>query len=232
MNINDIDNQIIGAFDRLVCEASRSDLLGEIAMQPNGRHEKAISDHFCDALNEQELDGASAVREATIGSHAYKYDILVRRTSEIFMAIEVKTPFTNHDGIRHKTRRNSDYLPKDMDSLKAALKDGVTAAYALVTPIGCYPADSNGEMIRLDTSIRKNETAVKAQYGITWPTRHDYETNPSNGKPEVDLAMRELADERGLKVVQLKGWAKVLLPSPKPNICTFLDCALYKVQLK
>ena len=232
MNIRDLDDRVISAFDELVCGASGSSLLGEIAMQPNGRHERTISDYFRDALNEQELDGATAFREEPIGDLAYQYDILVRRVSEMLMAVEVKTPFTNHDGIRHKTRRNSVYLPKDMDSLKAALESGVMAAYELVTPIGCYPMDSDGEMIVLERAIGKNEAAVKTLYGIKWPTRHDYETNASNGKPEVDLSMRELADERGLKVIQLKGWEKVLLPSPKPSIRTFLDCALYKVRIK
>lgn len=232
MNIRDLDDRVISAFEELVCWASGSSLLGQIAMQPNGRHEKTVSDQFCDALNEQELDEARAFREAGIGNQTYKYDILVRRASEILVAVEVKTPFTNRDGIRHKTRRNSKYLPKDMDSLKAALESGVMAAYELVTPIGCYPVDSDGEMIVLDSTIVRNEAAAKTQYGIKWPTRHDYETNASNGKPEVDLSMRELADERGLKVIQLKGWEKVLLSSPKPSIRTFLDCALYKVQIK
>ena len=44
-------------------------------------------------------------------------------------------------------------------------------------------------------TVDRNEAAAETQYGIKWPTRHDYETNASNGKPEVDLSMSELADD-------------------------------------
>ena len=162
----------------------------------------------------------------------YQPDITVKLNNEIVTVIEIKTPFTNHDGIRNKAGRNSNYLPKDMDVLKVALVNGVSAVYELVTPIGCYPVDVNGNMIVHHNAIKKNEDSIKAEYDIQWPTRPDYETNPKHGKPEVDLAMRELADERGLKMRRIKGWQKVVLPKPKPNLYTFLDCALYKVRLK
>ena len=119
-----------------------------------------------------------------------------------------------------------------MRALKAALTDGAPANYALISPIGCYPMDSDGNMIVLYNAVGKNAEAIRKKYGIRWPTRRDYETSPEHGKKEVDRAMKELADELELKVAQLKCWTKVELPSPKPDIRAFLDCALYRVRLK
>ena len=228
--MSNVDYLVIGAFDELVSKASKSRVLGEIARQPRRQHEKTVSSMFRSVLDTQ-LSGEMNVlsEEPMLG---YQPDIMVKLNTEIVMVVEIKTPFTNYDGIRNKTRRNSDYLPKDVDVLKVALVNGVAAVYELVTPIGCYPVDVNGNMVVHHNAIKKNEDSIKAEYDIQWPTRPDYETNPKVGKQEVDLAMRELADERGLKVKRIKGWQKVILPNPKPNIHAFLDCALYKVQLK
>ncbi len=231
MNTSDIDDQVVNAFDELVRKAASSHLLGEIAMQPNGRHERTIADHFCSALNLHPLEGTMAFREESLGGNRFKYDILVRGATGPLIAVEVKTPFTNHDGIRHKTRRPQG-LPKDMDSLMAAMVEGAAAGYTLITPIGCYPINSSGNVVILHRAIGRNEKAIKEEYGIQWPTRHDYETSDTNGRQEVDRAMKELARERRLDVTQIKGWTNVELPSPKPDIRAFLDCALYKVQLK
>lgn len=230
MNTRDLDNRVIKAFDEFTSKASRSKLLGEIAFQPRRRHEKIVSSMFLGALYAQ-LSGEMNVlsEEPLLG---YQPDITAKLNTEIATVIEIKTPFTNHDGIRNKTRRNSSYLPKDLDVLKVALVNGGSAVYELVTPIGCYPVDVNGNMIVHHNAKKKNEDSIKAEYDIQWPTRPDYETNSEHGKPEVDLAMRELADERGLKVKRVKGWHKIVLPKPKPNLSTFLDCALYKVQLR
>ena len=152
MNTKGIDNHVVSAFDELVRKAASSHLLGEIAMQPNGRHERTIADQFCNALNVQPIEGAMAFREESLSGNPFKYDILMRGASGPVAAVEVKTPFTNHDGIRHKTRRPQG-LPKDMDSLMAAVVDGASAAYALITPIGCYPIDSGGTMVILHQAI-------------------------------------------------------------------------------
>ena len=228
--MSNVDYLVIGAFDELVSKASKSRVLGEIARQPRRQHEKTVSSMFRSVLDTQ-LSGEMNVlsEEPMLG---YQPDIMVKLNTEIVMVVEIKTPFTNYDGIRNKTRRNSDYLPKDVDVLKVALVNGVAAVYELVTPIGCYPVDVNGNMVVHHNAIKKNEDSIKAEYDIQWPTRPDYETNPKVGKQEVDLAMHELADERGLKVKRIKGWQRVELPRPKPNIHSFLDCALYKVRLK
>ena len=232
MNISDLDNRVAGAFDELIYEASHSSLLGEIAMQPNRGHEGAIEALFRSTLQAKFGKDITVPSDQKGEIYGKRHDIIVMNGSKVIAKMEIKAPFTNKDGIRSKTRRKSTSLPKDMDSLKAALEDGVIGAYELVTPIGCFPVDSSGEMIVLKKAIGKNEDAIKAQYGIKWPTRPDYETNVSHGKQKVDIAMEELAIERGLRVTRLKDWQKALLPSPQPNIRTFLDCALYKVKLK
>ena len=163
------------------------------------------------------------------GHKNYRHDILVLQHSETVAVVEVKTPFTNHDGIRNKTRK-PEHLPKDMDALKAALEGGVDVAYSLVTPIGCYPVDSQGEMIILNAnSIMGNEKEVKAKHKIQWPTRPDYETSNENGKQEVDRAVTDLAGERSLIVRRIKGWNRVDLPNPRSRVHAFMDFALYRV---
>ncbi|MCY4580994.1 MAG: hypothetical protein OXD31_18365 [Chloroflexi bacterium] len=232
MNTRDIDNRVTGAFDELVNEASRSRLLGEIAFQPYGRHEKTIEDLFRTALRSQFGERVRIPSNQTKEHYNKLHDIVVLHNSVTLAKFEVKTPFTDTPGIRGKTRK-PEHLPKDMNALKAALETGASSAYALITPIGCYPVDPNVTMTVLNSrSLKKNEEAIKAKYQIQWPTRPDYETNPLHGKQEVDRAMKQLADERRLKVKRVKGWQKVVLPKPKPNIYTFIDCALYKVQLK
>ena len=231
MNTRDIDNRVIGAFDELVSEASDSRLLGEIAMQPRRRHEKTIEDLFRSALRSLFDNLLTIPSNQTKESYGYKHDIVASQGAETIVVVEIKAPFTDPPGIRGKTRK-PEHLPKDMDALRAALEFGALTAYALITPIGCYPVDSNGAMIILHNAIGKNAKAIKAQYGIQWPTRHDYGTNAANGKPEVDRAIKELTYEQGLRVKRIKGWQKVVLPNPKPNIRAFLDCALYKVELK
>ena len=223
---SDIDRRVSEAFDRLVVWARESQTLGKIAMQPERHHERAISDAFCRLLGEERWEGATIHPEHSQGS--YRRDILVYQGSRAVLAVEVKTPFTNHDGIINKTR-NKEHLAKDMDSLKAALDGRAVRAYYLITPIGCYPMDESGDMILLHpNSVTKNERAVKQRFNIRWPTRADYE---STGKPEVERAMKVEADARGLEARKVKGWIKVELPSPQLGIYTFLDCALYKIGL-
>ena len=234
MNTKDLDKTVVVAFGELVSKASRSKLLGKIAFQPDGRHEKTISDWFASFLSKQISDDARVLREESeryAEGNAYRHDIVVKLDSRVVAVVEIKTPFTDPPGIRGKTRK-PEHLPKDMRALKAALNGGAYATYELITPIGCYPVDSDGNMVVLHNAISKNAEALKKHYGIQWPTRRDYETNPEHGKPEVDRAMKELAGELSLVARRIKGWQKIVLPQPKPNIRAFIDCALYKVQLK
>ena len=224
----DIDRQVSEAFEDLISWAKSSSLMGKIAMQPRGRHERTIADEFCRLLQRQEWGEATFSREHGDGTR--RYDIVAIGKSGIEIVIEVKTPFTNHDGIRNKTRK-CEHLPKDMESLKAALDGGASIAYSLITPVGCYPVDDRGRMVIRDTSsIRKNEDAIKSEFRIQWPTRRDYDTSSKHGRQEVERAMLELARDRDLKARPIKDWVKVELPSPHPSIRAFIDCTLYKVQ--
>ncbi len=230
MEPTDVDRQVCVAFDNLVQWAGNSVLLGEIAAQPNGRHERTVSDRFRNCLDGQGLGDMLPEETRNYTGQTYRHDIVAMQGSEVVAVVEVKTPFTNHDGIRNKTGK-PEHLPKDMDALKAALCGGATTAYALVTPIGCYPVDSNGGMIVLNpNSIRNNEKEVKTKYMIQWPTRPDYENSTKHGKCEVDRAIADLATERNLSVRRIKGWNHVELPNPHDGVNVFIDCALYKVR--
>ncbi len=224
-----VDRTICVAFDNLIQWAEDSALLSEIAAQPNGRQERTVSNHFRNFLYEQGLGDVLHEETRNYAGQNYRHDIVAMQNSEVVTVVEVKTPFTNHDGIRNKTRK-SEHLPKDMDALKAALCSGATTAYDLVTPIGCYPVDSNGRMIVLNpNSIRSNEKEVKVKYKIQWPTRPDYEFSREHGKRQVDRAIVDLAGERNLNVRRIRGWQRVDLPNPRPDVNAFVDCALYKV---
>ena len=223
----DLDKRVSEAFNNLVKWAEASSSLGKIAMQPNGQHERTISSEFCRLLGNQEWNGTVIHQEHSQGG--FRRDIVALQNTALVFAIEVKTPFTNHDGINNKTRK-MEYLPKDLDSLASALDAGAQRAYCLITPIGCYPANEKGEMIVLDSdNVRRNEDTIKKRFRIQWPTRRDYE---ASGKSEVERAMISLADERNLEANQIMGWTKVKLPSPQSGIHVFLDCALYQVRKK
>lgn len=223
----DIDGQISEAFDGLTEWAKDSRCLGRIAKTPGGQHERSVTNAFyCQLLKNEWVDVDLQV-EHSQGS--FRRDIVGLSSSKMVFAVEVKTPFTNSDGIRNKTSKK-EHLPKDLKSLKAALDAGAVRAYYLWTPIGCYPVDSRGQMIVLaPNSIIENEKAVKQRFKIQWPTRPEYE---STGKPEVERAMKAGADEHGLRATKIKGWTRVNLPSPQPGLYAFLDCTLFRLSKK
>ena len=225
-SVGDLDAHLVKAFDGMVEWAEHSRLLGEIAMQPNGRHEKTIEDELCRLLREQILD--TAVLEQQRSQSGYRRDIVAIQNSTLLFAVEIKTPFTNHDGITNKTRK-PEHLPKDLSSLRTALEDGAMSAYYLITPIGCYPVNSSGSMLVLEpSSVTANEKAVKQKFGIRWPTRRDYE---STGITEVERAMKYCAEERSLEIERIMGWIKADLPNPQSSVRAFLDLALFRVQM-
>ncbi len=226
MRLAEIDRQVGEAFDGLVTWIGTSHPLGKIAEQPNGQHERTVEDEFCRLLGEQRWNGADLQLRRQHRQGSFRRDIVALRDTEIVFAVEVKTPFTNQDGINNKTRKK-EHLPKDMDSLKAVLDAGAVIAYCLITPIGCYPVDRSGDMIvREPNSVNENEKAIKREFKVQWPTRKDYE---ATGTREVERAMKALADERNLEAIRTKGWTKVELPSPRSGIYAFMDCALYRV---
>lgn len=155
------------------------------------------------------------------GSGGYIHDIVGLSKNRKFV-IEVKSPMTNHDGVRNKTR-NPKHLPKDCSALQKALSDGAIGAYEIVSLIECYGLDKNGDRRPSDgLSIINYERAIKAEYGIKWPTRHDYQ--PNDGESEVDEILR------GLGMTRIAGWRRERLPIPRADICAFIDVALFKMQ--
>ena len=236
----DIERTVTKSYSDLVNWAKSSRRLGNVAMRPNGNQERTIHNQFRRFLEKRKYRDLGVCTDEP--DQGLIYDIVLKRDSAIVAAIEVKTPFTNWDGITNKTRMYSNKrkrqpgpLHKDMHSLRTALDNGSSVAYSLVTPIGCYPVDSDGEMVVLDPRWNTrdgNEKAIKARYPhIQWPTRPDYDTNEKHGTPEVDRAMKDFAREHGLKVKRIKGWDRVKLSSPRSDVYTFLDCALYRVKL-
>ena len=229
---NEIDMWVGQSFDELIDSCSDSkmnELLNDIAIKPNGRQEKTVENMFFDSLKCLAPQGVTIAQQST---RAYsdgfrQHDILGEYMSEAIIVVEVKTPFTNHDGIRFHTDKNKT-LTKDTNALLAALRDGVVCTYELITLFECYSVDSKGNVVILQNAIRSNEKAVKETYDIHWPTRKDYDYR--KGEVEVDYAMGRIADEVGLRAERIKGWERIELTGARRDISAYLDCALFKVE--
>ena len=218
------DKQVISAFNELVSVSSRHSLLGEIARHPLGRQEATIEMLFRKILRSQ-LEPNPNIE---IPPDKYKehygpiHDIVGKHDLQTIMVVEIKTPFTDPGGIAFKTKK-PEGLPKDICSLGKALEHGVPAAYELVAMFECYGVDKKGKF------IQASNDEFLTKYGIRWPTERGYD--PGKGEQKVNQAMAGLARERNLKVKR-KGWRRVELPRPVRKVRPYLDCALYKVQLK
>jgi len=151
------------------------------------------------------------------------HDIVGERNSRVAVVVEIKAPFTDSGGISGKTEKAHGF-PKDVDALGKAMGSGVPLAYELVVMFECYAVNRKGKRIKVP-NVKSWE-----EYGIKWPTEQGYD--PKEGENEVSTALKRLAKGRSLKAKRIKGWDRIELPRPKPNIRAFLDCALYKVQLK
>lgn len=84
LNTKDLDKIVVVAFDELVSKASSSKLLGKIAFQPYGRHEKTISDWFASYLGKQMSGNSRVFREESqryADGNVYRHDIEVKRDS-------------------------------------------------------------------------------------------------------------------------------------------------------
>ena len=143
--------------------------------------------------------------------------------SHTVMAIEVKAPFTDTGGIRHKTNNKRGLLAKDLDALTAAMVNGVPLTYELFAMFECYVVNKRGKL------IKATKKELWENYGVKYPTEWGY--HPTEGEQEVNDAIKSLAKSHGLKVKR-KGWRRVELPQPHPKVSAFVDCALYKVQPK
>ena len=221
MKSRNIDKLVKEAFDELVTIATGSNLLSDIARHPKSRQEETIEGFFRTILRAKLKSKIKVHLGQCQESYGCEHDIVGMRKSRTALAVEIKTPFTNSGGIHFKTER-PEGLPKDINSLGTALDNGVQVAYELVVMYGCCAVNKRGKR------IQGNKAHLWQKYGIRYPTKSGYVHR--EGEKQVNDALKGLARDRGLKVTRLKGWQNVLLPSPQPNIRTFLDCALYKVQ--
>lgn len=228
MKTNYIDKQVRRSFNQFLKRASHLDVLGDIAKHPYGRQEATIERIFRENLTQRLEPDIEILLDQYKEAYGPKHDIVGKYRARTAVVVEVKTPFTNSGGIPHKTKRPLG-LPKDMNSLKQALRNGVPLAYELVVMFECYALDKKGNIMVLADSINRNERALKDEYGIRWPTKLGYD--PHEGEQEVNEALKNLARKHNLRL-RRKGWRSVELPPPNPNILSFIDCALYKVQLK
>ena len=155
-----------------------------------GGQEIIASGAFYDSLDRHSDSDTSVLMEYRQDygeGKARQHDIVARRDSETVVVVEVKAPFTNHDGIRFHTGKTGTFK-KDCGVLEVALNGGVIAAYELVVLYECYPLDDNGGVIILDRyGIKRNEECIRGQYGIKWATRPDYD--PVAGEQEVTQAL-------------------------------------------
>ena len=217
-----IDRQVREAFDELVNTASCSHLLGEIAKHPLSRQEETIEGFYRTILRAKLKGKVNILLAQRRETYGYEHDIVGKRESRAFVVVEIKTPFTDPGGIRFKTQR-PEGLPKDIESIKKALDHEVCCAYELVVMFESYAVNKKGK------TIQASKAELFSKYGIRWPTEWGY--RPTEGEQEVNDAIKSLAKSNGLKVKR-KGWRRVELPRPHPKVRAFIDCALYKVQLK
>ena len=221
-----IENQVKEAFDELVSIAKCSRLLGEIAKHPKSRHEETVEGFFRTILRAKLKGKVKILLSQRTESYGPMHDIVgldQKHNLRNVVVVEIKTPFTNRNGIPHKTEE-AHGLPKDLEALATARNNGVRLTYELVVMFECYAVNKKGKYIR--TSKRD----LWEKYGIKYPTELGYVH--CEGEEKVHDAMKRLSKDNGLKGKRIKGWKRVQLPSPHSNIHAFLDCALYKVLLK
>ena len=229
---SEIDMWVVQAFDDFIDHAQSrkmSALLHEIAIEPDEEQEGTIERMFSDSFDQQVPQDVVVKQQHAQAYHGRRrvHDIVGEYMSETTIVVEVKSPFTNHDGIKVHTGNNGG-LTKDANSLWSALQVGVIGAYELITLYECYPVDASGNTVILKSGIRSNETAVRETYGIHWPTRKDYDYR--EGEVEVDCAMGRIADEVGLQAERIKGWERIELTGARSDVRAYLDCSLFKIE--
>ena len=228
---SEIDMWVGQSFDGFIDRAQSSKmntLLHEIAIEPAKGQEGTIENMFLDSLKYQALQDVvvGTQRNETYNDRRKVHDIVGEYMSEVVMVVEVKSPFTDQNGIKHHIRKGRT-LTIDANALLAALRDGVICTYELITLYECYPVDTRGNIVILKDGIRSNQKAVKETYGIHWPSRKDYDYR--KGEADVDCAMGRIADELGLRAERVKGWKRVELTGARSDVRAYLDCALFKM---
>ena len=187
-----------------------------------GKHEKVLHHTFAHLLSNK-LKGTETLdcETAVPGMGAKAVDITIADDKGVQVAIEVKAPMTNHDGVRSKTRK-PEHLLNDCSKLRQMQQDGGSEGFELVGLIETYGLTSSGQVEpAAGRSIRTYETEVSKRYRIKWPTRYDYK--PVHGRAEVE---RVLMSE-GMR--QVGGWKRCPLPSLRKNASSYLDLALFRL---
>lgn len=230
--LSEVDKWVTQAFDSFindVHETGNKTHLHKVAIEPNGQQEIIIEEMFLGAIKSQ-VPYHIAVSSQTVknyGDERYKHDIVACDEQDAVFVVEIKSPFTNHDGIRFHTGKNRS-LTKDSNALSAALHNGAVGAYELITLYECYAVNSRGEVIVLESAMKRNEDAIKAKYNIHWPTRKDYKFR--QGEEDIDSAMERIADELEMRSERITGWTRIEISSTNSKTRTFLDCALFRVK--
>lgn len=181
------------------------------------RHEKEVENLFRVAIEEQYPE----VRvESQYPMDSFVGDLRILSNGTWLASVEVKAPMTNHDGVKNKTRKK-EHLPKDVGCLECALGHGSASGFEFVALLESYGLDSSGKVIPANArSIRQYEAEIGAEYGIKWPTRHDY--LHSSGEEEV------CSQAAGLGLRKIQGWKRVPLHKEGTRIGAFVDAALFE----
>lgn len=206
-------------FTEVATESDSGSELFKVAFH-GGTHEATITNIFTDLLRTEIPPDIDIFRNKGLG-YSYVHDIVLKIGQETLAVVEAKAPFTNHDGVRNKSKKD-EHLPKDHAALRIALEHGASAVFEFVVLIECYAIDSHGNAVVLDgRSLKGNEQKLKSKFKMQWPTRFDY--SASSGEQQVDSTLR------GFGMVKAMGWDRIQLPSTRKHISAYLDCALYSL---
>lgn len=217
MKLTRYDEQINQAFDSLVERLSTSEVICDVALN-GGEHEKKIEEALhCVLTSQSDEDSVLRQYPAYYNDKRKFHDIVVTHGTKKAIVIEIKSIFTDPGGISSKTGKNKGF-EKDFQSLRLALVDGFNTAYELVVLFECFEVSKEGE------------PTYNPNSEIKWQRMQGYV--PAEGEKLVNDALKKIGREQRLRVMRIKDWERVKLPNPRPNIHAFIDCALYKVQLK
>ena len=155
VNLSPTDVWLADSFDEFN-EATNDEPLGSdlfrIAVNAK-QHEDTIRDKFAAILKGNAEPGFHVSTERSVVSgRTFIHDIVVTTKSDLIAVVEVKSPMTNHDGVRNKTRK-PEHLPKDSNALRTALRHGAAGAYEFVTLIECYGLGADGKRMPVRREI-------------------------------------------------------------------------------
>lgn len=214
----DVRTAIVSALDSFADSIrSNANLRGaffDVAVNAR-EQELRVQDSFRDAISVMLGNTFRVEPEYPVPGTSGKWDIAVLNSQEVIGVVEIKAPMTNQDGIRHKIRRVS----QDVDKLRVARRDGAEAIQMFAI-FEVYGVSSDGDPEPASgRSIRQYEEDIGRDYGIKWPTRHDY--SPREGRQEVEDA----CSGHGLRL--MSPWQRISLSPGTSNIAAYIDCGVF-----